>query len=125
MPTVQRMHQCHVQGSSYSGAPRLAVSTLSSSLSCFSHSTRLPLTIPRQVRVTLVLRVFFYDKVLEAKGRPCHVQGRGNVGDRQWSGHSVTNQIECILSPTTIVIVLPCTDDRGGALSVTGSIVTP
>ena len=47
------------------------------------------------------------------------VTGEGNVGDRQWSGHSVTNQIECMLSPTTNVIVFPDIDDSVGALSVT------
>ena len=44
--------------------------------------------------------------------------GGGDVGDCQQSGHSVTNQIECMLSPTTNVIVFPDTDDRGGALQV-------
>ena len=51
------------------------------------------------------------------------VTGRGNVGDRLYSGYSVTNQIEYMLSPTTNVIVFPDIDDRRGALSVTASTV--
>ena len=35
----------------------------------------------------------------------------------------MTNQIECMLSPKTNVIVFPDVDDRGGALSVIASTV--
>ena len=34
----------------------------------------------------------------------------------------MTNQIECMLSPTTNVIVFPDIDDRVGALSVTSNL---